>query len=156
MQGGVRPGHLRMVPAQPREFRAVRANCWGRNKVSTAEDRHDFEGVTGCASVQRNRNKRVDRFTWVRVVLCNGINEAAYVCDFEVTIAHLAQGRKRNKFAVRIAGIECVDPAIKTVRKDNQSFRDRVGLATVLMDACAYVRQANAVDQRKNFRNRSH
>ena len=90
------------------------------------------------------------------MVLCNGVDEASYICDFKVTVAHLAEGRKGNEFAVRIASIECIDPAIKTVRKDNQSFRDRVGLTTILVDACTHVRQADAIDQRKNFRNLSH
>ena len=147
----VGPRHVRVVPRDPCQLRAIRGHRWSLREVGPAEDGNDGVVIAGRRTVQRNCHDGVDGFAFARVILGHRVDEAAHVGNPEVAVTNLRQGRQRSYAAARLRRIKGVHASVGAIRENDDAVVHRVRLAAILMDAGANVWQTHTVDQRQDL-----
>ena len=131
-QSGRIPGHVRVVPLEPRESRPVRGEPRGSEEVR-ALDEHARRPLP----VERDLDDRGDGLAIARVVLTHGEEPAATGVEPEVRVPVVALGRDR--LGLGHARVQTVEAAVRSIREDDGPAGDRVGPAAVFVDAGPHV-----------------
>ena len=147
----VRPRHVRVVPRDPGDLRAVGGDGRRLSEVRALKHRDDCAVVAGGGAIERDSDNLVDGLARGGVVLGHRVHEVAHVGDPEVAVADLRQGRQGTHDAARIGRIKGVDAAVGLIGEHDDAVVNGVCLAAVLVHARADIGQAGTVNERQDL-----
>ena len=130
-QAGRVPGHVRVVPLEPAQARAVRCLARRRHEVGTG---HEDDRV---AAVERDGDDRVDHGLVValagRMILADRVEPAS--CEIGPQVGVAPRTGRRDRDGLGGAGVEPVQPSVGEVGEDDDPTADDVRAPAVLVGA---------------------
>ncbi len=128
------PGHVRVVPAEPGELPAVRAEA-GRAEEVVAGG----QLAAGVALlVEPDRDDTVDRFARGSVVFAHGEDASTAGIELEIGVTQpLVRGRRQRYRRARCR--QAMEALVGEVDRDDHAVPDRIGAAAIFVDPRADV-----------------